>query len=248
MPYSHSTVRKTRLWCCSALVCVCWEGELWEQQPITCPGYLVIFTVLRTQNVSVCVLLCRSNINRDWFLKIPLSLMFQNVFMVVMLHPVYSKNNLVKADWFLLSIPAIWSLSFMDFMHYLKEISASRQCGTSGSLQTWNCSGKLWCLESECLLNYTRWDAGNGFCCQYFIVDQTDHSVFTWLVRTTSHPPMSMTSQLFFMRPSPRTSRTWSLLTKATQHGGVLFCPMPHHSSPCATSWMKAPMSTKLLC
>ena len=47
----------------------------------------------------------------------------------------------------------------MDFMHYLREISASHQCETSGSLQTWNCSGKLWCLESECLSNYTRWDA-----------------------------------------------------------------------------------------
>lgn len=59
----------------------------------------------------------------------------------------------------LLSITAIWSLSFMDFMHYLREISASPQCETSGSSQTWNCSGKWWCLESECLSNYTRCDA-----------------------------------------------------------------------------------------
>lgn len=59
----------------------------------------------------------------------------------------------------LFSISAIWSLSFMDFMHYLREISASLQCETSGSSLTWNCSGKLWCLESECLLNYTRWDS-----------------------------------------------------------------------------------------
>lgn len=43
---SHWTVRKTRLWCCSASACVCWEGELWEQQPIICPGYLVIFLTL----------------------------------------------------------------------------------------------------------------------------------------------------------------------------------------------------------
>lgn len=56
----------------------------------------------------------------------------------------------------LLSIAATWSLSFMDFMHYLREISASLQSETSGSSQTWNCSGKLWCLESECLLSYTR--------------------------------------------------------------------------------------------
>lgn len=54
------------------------------------------------------------------------------------------------------SVTAIWSLSFMDFMHYLREISASLQCEMSGSSQTWNCSGKLWCLESECLSNYTR--------------------------------------------------------------------------------------------
>lgn len=134
-----------------------------------------------TQTVSVCALLCTvgQTIKGDWFLKTVLSLIFRNVFLVVMLHPVYSKNNVIKADWFLLFIAAIWSLSFMDSMHYLKEISASRQCETSGSLQIWSCSGKLWYLESECLLNYTRWGAESGCCNQPCVVGQTDHSVFT---------------------------------------------------------------------
>ncbi|MEQ2282934.1 hypothetical protein AMECASPLE_005938, partial [Ameca splendens] len=115
----------------------------------------------------------------------------------------------------------IWSLSFMDCMHYLKETSASRQCETSGSSQTWNCSGKLWCLESECLLNYTR---------------------------TTSRPLMNMMSRPFFTRRSPHTSRTWSSLTRATRAGGALCCPMPLHSSPCATCWTKARTSTRSSC
>lgn len=55
----------------------------------------------------------------------------------------------------------------MDFMHYSREISASPQCETSGSSQIWSCSGRLWCLESECLSNYTRWDTR---CCQYHMM------------------------------------------------------------------------------
>lgn len=38
---SHWTARKTRRWCCSALAFACLEEELWEQQPIICPGYLI---------------------------------------------------------------------------------------------------------------------------------------------------------------------------------------------------------------
>lgn len=57
---------------------------------------------------------------------------------------------------FFFFITAIWSLSFMGSMRCLREISASPQCEMSGSSQTWNCSGRLWCLESECLSNYTR--------------------------------------------------------------------------------------------
>lgn len=74
------------------------------------------------------------------------------MFVVNVLH-----NSLISV-----SIPAIWSLSSTGFMRYSKEISASRQCEMSGSLQTWSCSGRSWCLESECLLNCTRWDVAGG--------------------------------------------------------------------------------------
>lgn len=71
---------------------------------------------------------------------------------------------------------------------------------------------------------------------------------FTYSFRITLRPQMSMKSQLFFLMPFPSTSRTWSLLMKVIQLGGVRCCPMPHHSSPCATSSTREPMSTKSLC
>lgn len=152
----------------------------------------------------------------------------------------------------LLSITAIWSLSFMDFMHYLREISAYPQCEMSGSSQTWNCSGKWWCLQSECLSNYTRWDAAD-FMIEAKIFLQPRSQCLIWSLtkgcmcsfRTTSRPQMSMMSLRFFSKPSPPTSRTWSSLTRATRPGGAPCCPTPRRSSLCAMSSTKEPTSTK---
>lgn len=66
--------------------------------------------------------------------------------------------------------------------------------------------------------------------------------------RITSRPQMSTKSRRFFSRPSPPTSRTWSLLMRVTQLGGALCCPTPRRSSPCATCLTKEPTSTKSLC
>lgn len=113
-----------------------------------------------------------------------------------------------------LSITAIWSLSFMDFMHYLREISASLQYEMSGSSQTWNCSGKSWCLESECLSNYTRYDSAGvrspapRDMTSLLALFSELSLICLLLVRTTSHPRMSTMSLRFFSRPSPPTSKT----------------------------------------
>lgn len=144
---SHWTARRTHLWCCCALACACWDGELWEQQLITCPGCSVIpsHNVMRTESVyGRCTA--------------PTSTANAFVHMINVSSPFISFRALSLKCTSLLSITAIWSLSFMGFMHYSKGISASLRCAMSGSSPTWNCSGRWWCLESECLSNYTRCD------------------------------------------------------------------------------------------
>lgn len=114
MVCSHWTARKTRLWCCSVLASVCWDGELWEQQPIRCPGHFIYQYVL--------------------FSIVLLTLVSQSV----TLHHLLQFDDLTD-EFVALFFTAIWSHSCMDFMHYLRETSASPLSGTSGSLLTWSC-------------------------------------------------------------------------------------------------------------
>lgn len=140
---------------------------------------------------------------------------------------------------------AIWSHSCMDFMHYLRETSASPLCGTSGSLPTWSCWGKLWFLESACLSNYTRWDLAALM--PFTSVSGSQPNISLHL-RITLHLRTSMTNPQFCSKPSPPTSRILWLLTKATPPGGAPCCLTPLRSSPCATSSTKEPTSTKSSC